>query len=419
MRFSPGNAQHIGARPSQQDAFGYSDPENSTLVSHGGLVAVVADGMGGMANGRDAALYAIRTFLDAYALKSPSESIPDALMRALHSANAAVVYRARELQVEGEMGTTLVAVALHEASYYSVSVGDSAAYLMRNGRLYQLTASHTHGEDLDREVAKRHLSETQALNDPERHALTSFLGLERLVEIDASGEPRSLQAGDRILVCSDGLSKVLEERQIIAGLGREPQQAAELLLQQVLQRQVPEQDNVTILVVACEGEEDQPKEQVPAPAPQASSPAASLPPTVTPTIAEAPPPVETAVEDNRPSAFEEQVLGDEPAPSERTRPWSPSPKVVIPALVLLVLLFILLLSQSACPHQATSGSGTSGSGATAPDPSAAAPDPAPPTPESAASDNRGEALPEADPEPSTAIDRSETSEDAPKKKSNE
>jgi len=376
MQFFPGNSQHIGARSSQQDAFGYSDPEDAALVSHGGLVAVVADGMGGMANGRDAALCAIHTFLGTYAAKSRTESIPDALMRSLLSANAAVVRMAKELQVFGEMGTTLAAVALHETSYYSISVGDSAAFLMRGGRLYPLTASHTHGEDLDRDVARRQISQTQAINNPERHALTSFLGLDQLVAIDASQEPRPLQPGDRILVCSDGLSKVVDEQQIIAGLGGDPQRAAELLLKQVLLQQVPEQDNVTILVIACEGEEDTIPDNVVSSKLSASEspvPAGAPPSEATSPAVEAMHSARTSPEANRRSIFEDQELRDgPPAPRRRrpARPWTPSTRLVIPALAIVLFILVLLLSQLACPGQGGSTGSPAGgvaAGGSAPD----------------------------------------------------
>ncbi len=256
MRFQPGNTQHIGARASQQDAFGFSDPDDRRLVAHGGMVAVVADGMGGMANGRDASLAATHAFLGAYAAKHSEESIPQALRRSVHRANEAVLELAERAGVVGEMGTTLVAVALHDSEYHLISIGDSAAYLLRGGRLYQLTASHTHGEDLDLDAVRGHISEEEAALDPERHALTSFLGIERLEDIDASDDPRPLKLGDRILICSDGLSKVLTEREIIAGLGGDPQAASQRLVDRVVRQQHPDQDNVTVLVVSCQDDQE-------------------------------------------------------------------------------------------------------------------------------------------------------------------
>ncbi len=252
MKYLPGNAQHIGARAAQEDAFGFSDPTDAALVKHGGMIAVVADGMGGMAHGQAASQAATRSFLDAYAAKSPAESIPEALERALRTANGAVLELASRAGVVDEMGTTLVAVTLHDDGLYLISAGDSAACLLRQGRLYSLVASHTHGANLDQDVAAGRISEAEAAQDPERHALTSFLGMEELVDFDASVRPMPLRPGDRILVCSDGLSKTLDERQIIANLMGDPQTAAQRLVERVLSLGRPDQDNVTVLVVACQ-----------------------------------------------------------------------------------------------------------------------------------------------------------------------
>src|SRR5258708_7794356 len=114
MRIAPGNAQDIGARTDQQDAFGFSDPGKSGFVSHGGVAAVVADGMGGLAHGAKASKTAVHTFLLAYEAKTPSEPIPDALQRALLEANRAVCSLAAGADMKSGVGTTLAAVVIHD-----------------------------------------------------------------------------------------------------------------------------------------------------------------------------------------------------------------------------------------------------------------------------------------------------------------
>ena len=134
MAFAAGNAQHIGARPQQQDAFGFSDPSDRNFVAHGGFLGIVADGVGGLTHGSEASQSAVRAFLQAYQQKSAIESIPAALARALHEANAAVLRVASEPSGEGA-GTTLIAAVLHENSLYWISAGDSRIYLLHDGRL--------------------------------------------------------------------------------------------------------------------------------------------------------------------------------------------------------------------------------------------------------------------------------------------
>ncbi len=79
MKIIYGNEQHQCSRKEQQDSFGFSDITDSEFVSHGGFLAVVADGMGGMEYGREASAVAVNVFFSAYRNKVPSESIPMAL----------------------------------------------------------------------------------------------------------------------------------------------------------------------------------------------------------------------------------------------------------------------------------------------------------------------------------------------------
>src|SRR5690242_21476088 len=103
MRYLPGNAQHIGARQSQQDSFGFGDPDDQAFIAHGGFLAIVCDGMGGMEHGDAASRTAVKAFLEAYARKTPQESIPAALERSVHEANESVVELARSEEHTSEL----------------------------------------------------------------------------------------------------------------------------------------------------------------------------------------------------------------------------------------------------------------------------------------------------------------------------
>ncbi|MBI3797879.1 MAG: SpoIIE family protein phosphatase, partial [Deltaproteobacteria bacterium] len=98
------------------------------------------------------------------------------------------------------------------------------------------------------------LSQEEAERHPERHSLTSYLGVEPLTRIDMSATPLPLQVGDRVLLCSDGLYGTLAETEMSAVLGGHPQQAAEALVHKALAKQKPHQDNVTAVVMAWENE---------------------------------------------------------------------------------------------------------------------------------------------------------------------
>src|SRR5712692_1312802 len=216
MRFLPGNAQHIGGRQSQQDSFGFADPDDQSFIAHGGFLAVVCDGMGGMEHGDAASRTAVRVFLDAYQRKDPAESIPTALERSVREANGQVAALARSLGMSEGIGTTLVAVALQDGSLYFISVGDSGLFHVSGGEIQTVNRPHVFANLLDQAVARGALSREDALNHPERESLTSFIGAESLEEIDRNTEPWPLRNGDTILLASDGMFKTLEPEEMRA-----------------------------------------------------------------------------------------------------------------------------------------------------------------------------------------------------------
>lgn len=259
MRFLPGNAQHIGARHSQQDSFGFADLDDTSFIQHGGFLAIVCDGMGGMEHGDLAGRTAVRAFLDAYARKTPQESVPVALDRSAREANARVVALAHSLGRAEGVGTTLVAATLldgapGQARLYWVSVGDSGLFLVSGGQMRMVNRPHVFANHLDQAVARGTLSLEAAMTHPERDSLTSYIGAEVLEEIDLTPEPLMLADGDTILLASDGMFKTLSPAEITVCLAGHPQGWPERLVQETLARHKESQDNVTVLSVTVEGE---------------------------------------------------------------------------------------------------------------------------------------------------------------------
>jgi serine/threonine protein phosphatase PrpC len=252
MRIIPGNAQYIGSRKEQQDDFGFSDIDDSSFVSHGGVLALVTDGMGGLSKGREASLIAKNSMLSQYDKKSIDESMPEALNRSLIAANNAVVEMARLNGLEGEVGTTLVAAAIKDNELYWVSVGDSRIYLWRDGKMTQLSIDHDFAMRLSKEVLRGSISAKEAENHPERDALVSYLGLQELIEVDRNEEPFILEVGDRILLCSDGLYNAISEKEISRLILGHPQNAADALTEAVITKSTHNQDNVTVAILGCE-----------------------------------------------------------------------------------------------------------------------------------------------------------------------
>lgn len=254
MKYAFGNAQGLGTREEQQDAFGFSDPGAAATVAHAGVAGVLADGMGGLSHGSEMARTGVRSFLEAYGRKAPAEPIADALARSVQEANRAVLGAARRLGCEGAAGATLVAAVLAERTLHWISAGDSRAYLVRGGRAHRLTVDHTVGDDRNRMTSSLALRLRDGRVEAEDETVTSFLGLPEPPRCDASRVPYPLEPGDRVLLASDGLYRTLGEREIAREMRGDLARGCESLVKQALRRKVEGQDNVTVMAMACVGE---------------------------------------------------------------------------------------------------------------------------------------------------------------------
>jgi serine/threonine protein phosphatase PrpC len=253
MNLLVGSAQHIGNRHSQQDSFGFGDRKDAAFLAHGGFVAVVCDGMGGMEHGDAASRTAVDAFLAAYGLKSTSEGIPEALERSARHANDRVIEVAHDLGAEN-VGTTLVAVVVLDITggnkaMYFISVGDSGLFHVSGGKIQTVNRPHVFANVLDEAVKRGGMSREQALLHPERESLTSFIGVDVLVEIDRNLDPWPIADGDSILLASDGLFKTLTLEEILDTLNGAPQAWPDALVARTLGKKYQFQDNVTALSV--------------------------------------------------------------------------------------------------------------------------------------------------------------------------
>lgn len=246
MPYCFGNAQASGQREEQQDAFAFSNPLDESFVAHAGLLALLADGMGGMANGQAVSRFCVRTFLRNYREKTAEEQIPDALERCLQ---ATITELKAEISDKnwGDAGTTFVAAVAHEGQLHWISIGDSGLFLETDGELTQLNTMHIYALELEARVSAGELDPQLALEDPQREALTSFLGSADPALTDRGH--RDLQPGESVLLASDGLFKSLPLGEISRHLRGSLQQRCDLLVDAVLAKDLPQQDNVTILAL--------------------------------------------------------------------------------------------------------------------------------------------------------------------------
>jgi serine/threonine protein phosphatase PrpC len=163
---------------------------------------VVADGMGGAQAGEVASEIAVRSFDD----ELPNGSRAEALVRIIEEANKRIHERARSDDSLHGMGTTTTAAYVDDDEVVIAHVGDSRAYLLRNGELIRLTKDHSLVGEL---VARGKLTEEQAEQHPQRSVITRALGPEASVQVDIDIFPA--RAGDLFLLCSDGLTSMVHE----------------------------------------------------------------------------------------------------------------------------------------------------------------------------------------------------------------
>lgn len=247
---SIGNTHHIGARESQQDSFGISDISNSELCDKKGVFAVVADGMGGLSNGGEISAIVTSSMLKYYNQKVFHSTSEIELLNMVSTANEAV-NRHLGRDGKGKSGSTVVSVILKNKELYWIAVGDSRICLIRNGALIQVNREHTYGPDLDEKAAMGEISYEEAQRNPQRTALTSYLGMGKLEKIDRNIRPLQLVSGDRIILMSDGVFGTLSDEEILSIMDVPPYESTAKLEQMVLSKQRPKQDNFTAVILEC------------------------------------------------------------------------------------------------------------------------------------------------------------------------
>jgi formylglycine-generating enzyme required for sulfatase activity/serine/threonine protein phosphatase PrpC len=250
-------SQINGARDYQEDAFLIVNLGDTGDTQNAGSLVIVADGMGGHAAGNVAANMAVQTFNKFVTAHYPTHAIPAMLQEAVRAANASINETVRETPALRGMGCTLVAALFNGSKLYWVSVGDSHLYLLRNHELTKKNVCHSYGGFLDRMAAAGRPIEPEA--GFSRNMLMSALSGDEIAEIDCPDQPLELQAGDRIVVCSDGLDSINSAK--ILSFSQSAKTAKEFvgaMLKGVEDAAIPRQDNTTAVVVDMPGRIDKP-----------------------------------------------------------------------------------------------------------------------------------------------------------------
>lgn len=234
------------ARPSNEDATAYVLPAPGSAFARNGSLALVADGVGGHAAGEVASRLAAdtvrRTFYDR------AGTVPDVLGACFEAANRVIHERSRSDPSCAGMATTCTAVAVRDGLAYLAHVGDSRAYLLREGRLRQISQDHSVVADL---LRRGTITPEEATRSPYRSLILRALGRAPTVAALVWTEGLRLQPGDRIILCSDGLSDLVDDAAIAhAAATLDPLAACRALVAEALRNGGG--DNVSLGVFAVE-----------------------------------------------------------------------------------------------------------------------------------------------------------------------
>lgn len=229
-------------REHNEDNMAHVIPNDPQVMTKKGALFIVADGMGGHAAGEVASEIAVDTISNVY-YQEESEDTATSLIQAIKRANMQIHQRAAENMLRSGMGTTCVAAVLRGNMAYIANVGDSRAYLLRNGQVKQVSRDHSWVAE---QVRAGFLTEDQARTHAQRNVITRCLGTQADVDIDIFSE--RLEENDSLVLCTDGLSGLVGDEELLQVVERAtPQESVYHLVERANQNGGP--DNITAIVV--------------------------------------------------------------------------------------------------------------------------------------------------------------------------
>lgn len=238
-----GSATDIGCVKKENQDYHTWHPQGKDSAGGNGALLILADGMGGHAEGAEASRLAANTLLDFY-LRHQADPVVNTLQQGFLEANRIIFEKSAEMLTTQGMGTTLVSAYLKGGKLQFAHVGDSRGYLINRDGITRFTDDHSYVASL---VKAGVIAPEEAEEHPESHVLTRAIGLEETVAVDTSPQPLVIRKGDYVLLCCDGLWGVVPDEAILACVHQvgEPAAISENLVQQAIDNGGP--DNITVL----------------------------------------------------------------------------------------------------------------------------------------------------------------------------
>ena len=229
------------AREKNQDYYYVSEENDEPKIY------ILADGMGGYKGGEVASKLAtesVKKYIQSNfdSIIKDKESILKLIASAVEYANMVVYEKSKETQELEGMGTTLEVCLIYNNKAYIGHVGDSRVYRIRNEVIRKLTKDHSYVQQL---IEDKKITREEAKTHPKKNMITRALGCTPYVEPDLRA--RNLEKGDIFILCSDGLTNMVEEKQIYEIIKEDIQNAAERLVDEA--NQAGGYDNITVIII--------------------------------------------------------------------------------------------------------------------------------------------------------------------------
>jgi serine/threonine protein phosphatase PrpC len=228
-------------REDNEDRYSYWEPASDSAFQRKGRLAIVADGMGGHEGGQEASRIALETIEQVYG-ETPDGDPRSLLLSSFEAAHQRILAYAEQHPALQGMGTTCTAIALRGAALYYAHVGDSRLYLWRDSKVRRLTRDHSY---VGRLVEQGIIAPQEAASHPQRNILIMALGASQEITPECPEHPMSLEKGDVLLLCTDGLWTMVSEDELQSALASNRlEEACQDLLQKAKARGGP--DNITL-----------------------------------------------------------------------------------------------------------------------------------------------------------------------------
>lgn len=239
-------------RSVNEDSIRLIIPNDKDIQTKKGILALLADGMGGHQAGEVASQQAITIIEQAYHA-GPVLNPAETLRQAFKQANASVLQLSKELKACQGMGTTLLALVIRQGYAWFAHVGDSRLYLIRNAQCRQLSTDHTIVQEM---LDSGLITQEQAAKHPNRNIITRAIGTQYQVKVEATDKPIRLEMGDVLLLCSDGLYDLVDDSEITSTVStHEPAASCSSLVD--LAKLRGGYDNISIILLQVHPEQRQ------------------------------------------------------------------------------------------------------------------------------------------------------------------